>query len=695
LAKQLPQNFMIRIFSFTFFLISLGSLAQQTDSVDFIRIEAGIETFRSEKRIEGKAQVTFKTLKEVDSVYLDAIAMEIEYKPKGSIVMEATDKKIWFKGKFSPNKEYKVQFFYKAEPKQTLYFTGDQIWTQGQGKYTSHWLPSIDDMNDKIEFDLMFIAPEDETVISNGKLISKDKIHEVQNWRFDMQKPMSSYLAAFVIGKFSKKEIRSSSGVPIELYYKPEDSLKAEPTYRHTKEIFDFLESEIGVPYPWKNYKQVPVRDFLYAGMENTTATIFSEAFLVDSIGYNDRNYVNINAHELTHHWFGNLVTENSGTHHWLQEGFATYYAHLVEKELFGDDYYYWMLYQSAEQLKELSDQGKGESLLNPGASSLTFYEKGAWALHILRELIGDDAFRTAIRSYLKKHKFSNVTTEDFLAEVRAASPVDITSWEEDWLQQSAFKAMQAYNSLTESEFMDQYLQVAMLRSAPASRKINELSEAIAGNNDFIGQEAVYQPSGDDINVTASLYEMALTSDNLYIRQAVAVSSAVVAERLKDKFEELLVDKSYVTIEAALFALWSSFPEEQGRYLDKTKDVVGFQDKNVRQLWLALAIITEGYRTDEKPEFISELRNYSGDMYSFEIRQKAFEYINQLGLYNEAVVDNLINASVHHNWRFRNASRNLFSEILKNPGTIETLVANIDRYTMEEQLFLKSKLNKE
>ena len=115
--------------------------------------------------------------------------------------------------------------------------------------------------------------------------------------------------------------------------------------------MFDFLEEEIGVRYPWQNYKQVPVKDFLYAGMENTSATIFSDAFVVDSTAFVDKNYVNVNAHELAHQWFGDLVTETHGTHHWLQEGFATYYALLAEKDIFGDDYYYHKLYETSQQL--------------------------------------------------------------------------------------------------------------------------------------------------------------------------------------------------------------------------------------------------------------------------------------------------------------------------------------------------------
>ncbi|MBQ0741322.1 M1 family peptidase, partial [Aquimarina celericrescens] len=78
------------------------------------------------------------------------------------------------------------------------------------------------------------------------------------------------------------------------------------------------LENKININYPWQNFKQVPVRDFLYAGMENTTLNTFSGEFVVDSIGANDRSFVNVQAHELAHQWFGNSVTEASSRHHWL-----------------------------------------------------------------------------------------------------------------------------------------------------------------------------------------------------------------------------------------------------------------------------------------------------------------------------------------------------------------------------------------
>jgi aminopeptidase N len=681
------------LFLLSFFLVIFNSLkAQQTETVDFLKVTAQIEPIAAEGKVVGRVLYTFNVLKNTDSIYLDAQNMKVMNLTSENLVISAEKDKIWLLNAFEANKQYTASFSFEAIPKQTLYFVENQIWTQGQGKYTSHWLPSIDDMNDKIEFDLTIVAPSEKTVIANGQLVSKHLKENKSYSKFNMQEPMASYLVAFAVGDFKMTTIYSNSDIPIELYYEAKDSLKIEPTYRYTKEIFDFLESEIGVAYPWQNYKQVPVRDFLYAGMENTTATFFSEAFICDSIGFADRNYLNVNAHELAHQWFGNLVTETEGTHHWLQEGFATYFALLAEKEIFGVDYYYWKLFQSAEQLKALSDDGKGESLLNAKASSLTFYEKGAWTLHILRSRIGDEAFRITMINYLEKFGFKNVSTEDFLNEARAASGRDLKEFEADWLHQSAFKAEQAYKSLMESPFIKKYFEVAALGQLSLPEKRIQLKTALTFPNDYIGQEAVYQLAGEPISETIALYKNGFASNNMYVRQAIALSLESIPKELKEEYESLLNDPSYVTQEAALYNLWSQFPENRSSYLNKMKEVVGFQNKNVRQLWLVLALVDPTYRITEKEKFKNELKSYTSQIYSFEIRETAFGYINDLQLWEESVLANLVNASVHHSWRFKKYARKLLASVMKNETYKTQIILGMETYSDEEKAYLKAKL---
>jgi aminopeptidase N len=542
-------------FNFLLFIISFyTSYSQKTEKVDFINVKATVQPIFTEKKVKATASYTFKILKKCDSIYLDAANIYLLNTKNfnSQIKIVSNNKKIWLFADFKENKTYKISFSYEAIPKKALYFFKNQIWTQGQGKYTSNWLPSINDMNDKIEFNMSYIIPSEKKIVANGVLKSVTKNEKFNTWEYKMTKPISSYLLAFAVGDFSKKIIKSSSNTLIELYYPSNDSLYFEPTYRFSKEIFNFLESEIGFKYPWENYKQVPLHDFMYAGMENTSATFFSDNFIVDSTGFNDRNYINVNAHELAHQWFGNLVTEQSGSDHWLHEGFASYYALLTEKEIFGDDNYYWKLYQSSEQLRSLSEEGKGEALDDPGASSITFYEKGAWALHILREKVGDEVFKKGIKNYLFKYQFQNVKIKDFLIELELVYGMNLNDFKNDWINQTKFQYEQVYKSLIKSKFMRDYFNLLSLRPRSISSKKFDFEKALNSSNVFLGQEVVYQLQNEMISQTLPFYKKAFQTNNIQIRQAIAITMTKIPTELKTDYESLLNDKSYLTQEIAL-----------------------------------------------------------------------------------------------------------------------------------------------
>ena len=690
LLRVKPNSFcLLSLLFFSAFVFS-----QHTEMVDFISVKAVVRPLLKEKKIIANASYIFKILKKCDSVYLDAQGIFLlKNRRNHKIAVILKNKKIWFVSNFKPNQTYTVSFEYETSPKKALYFLDHQIWTQGQGKYTSNWLPSIDDMNDKIEFDISYIIPSDKTIVANGKLVAVTDNGKAKKWSFNMEHPMSSYLVAFAVGDFSKKTIVSSSNIPMELYYPTSDSLLIEPTYRYSKRIFDFLENEIGVDYPWQNYKQVPLKDFLYAGMENTSATFFSDAFIVDSIGFVDRNYVNVNAHELAHQWFGNLVTETSSESHWLHEGFASYYALLAEKEVFGEDYYYWKLFQSAEQLQSLSEEGKGEALNNPKASSLTFYEKGAWALHILREKIGDSIFKKAIKNYIEKYQYKNVRIDDFVIEVEHAYGKELIEYKKDWILQSAFKSEQAYQSLIKSNFINEYFKISALRETPITLKMAEFEKALIFPDDFIGQEIVYQLINEPLSLTLPLYKKAFNSNNVFVRQAIALSMDKIPKELKSYYESLLYDNSYLTQESALGNLWVNFPENKSKYLDKMDGIIGFRDKNIRQFWLFLALITEDYQTVKKEYFLEELIEYTSSKYAYNIREKALEYIGYLNVWNRDSLVNLIDASQHHYWRFRDFSRNIFKGLLEDEKYREQFMLLKQELDTDSLKFLKMMLN--
>jgi aminopeptidase N len=517
----------------------------------------------------------------------------------------------------------------------------------------------------------------------------------LRTWFFDMTRPMSSYLLAFAIGKYNAKKFKSKSGIPLELYYYPQDSLKEEPTYRYTDKIFEFLSDEIGIAYPWQNYKQIPVRDFLYAGMENTGTTIFSDGFIIDSVAFTDMNYVNVNAHEMAHQWFGNLVTEKDGNHHWLHEGFATYYALLAEKELFGEDYFYWKLYESAKQLQQLSIQGKGEALTDPKASSLTFYEKGAWALHILRTKLGEKVFREGIRSYLNKFQYSNVTIADFISEMQEVSGLDLHEFQQTWLLDTKFPFVEVKKLLRQSSGdLDIYFDLQW--ELTSSSRTNEEIIARVWENTTSSRIKENIILDYHKSLSESFLNDAFNTKDLKTRQALCLISDRIPPGLKEQFESLLEDRSYITIENALYRLWISFPNERILYLEKTRGIIGLPNKNVRLVWLLLAILTKDYLNDEqKSTYTEELFGYTSPQYSFEIRQNAFSLLFEVFPLKDQNLLDLMNATVHHSWQFRKFARNMTESLLKDDKQRERLLKLSKELKGEELRYIESKLKEE
>jgi len=633
---------------FCLFVTAL-SYSQQTNKVDFKKVDALIvfNQFEVDSTVYNSYEIKFDILRFTDSIFLDAVNMKFKQVALNgeSVDYRNNGEKLIIYDDFEANKSYSLSFIFFSAPKKAMYFVGwenearNQIWTQGQGKYTSNWLPSLDDTNDKIEFDLKFTAPKGYEVISNGELISKSDIQGGNLWEYNMKKPMSSYLVAVVVGKYDKKTESSVSGVPLEYYYYPKDSLKVEPTYRYSKRMFDFLENEIGYSYPWQNYKQVPVHDFLYAGMENTSLTIFSDAFVVDSTGYNDKSYVNVNAHELAHQWFGDLVTAKSGEHHWLQEGFATYYALLAERDVYGDEYFYFKLFESALSLGKQDIAGDGTSLLNPKSSSLTFYQRGAWVLHALRNKVGDEIFKLAVKNYLESYKFSSVETSDFISEVEHLHGKTLNNFIDLWIKKKEFPVDNALNLLKQqSSYVNEYLKVDC--QAKSSKCV-----------DYLKYYASDDAKVKIISQVPELVTKETFNSSLKVRQAISRYVRQIPKNLKEEYESLLDDKSYITIENALYNLWNSFPEDRSKYLFKTRNIEGFNDKNVRLLWIVLNLNTPFYDADNKQGLYNELVNYTSEKYNADLRINAFQYLNMISSCNEVCKSNLENAKSHHNWR--------------------------------------------
>lgn len=639
---------------FLLFFCSISVFSQS--SVDFIRCNADVFPNATTKSITGKVRYEVIVSNKKDTLYIDAENMQfsnVKINNRKAVYKNSGKQLIVFK-KLKKGKNI-LTFNYKATPKQTLYFIGNntnlQIWTQGQGKNTSHWLPSFNNVNEKVIFTISVTYFNDFTVLSNGILATKTTVADTTTWQYTMEKPMASYLVMLAIGKFVQQKEQTENGTELEYYLLEKDKNKFEPTYRNTKKIVGFLEQEIGVPYPWKIYRQIPIHDFLYAGMENTTSTLFSQEFVVDSIGYNDKKYLNVNAHELAHQWFGNLITATKSKHHWLQEGFATYYALLAEQAIFGSDYFNYQLWQMATQLNK-AQKNDTIPLLNEKASALTFYKKGAWALHALRSEIGEVNFKKAVQNYLLKNAYKNVNTAVFLEEIKKVAPYfSIDSFKNEWLLSSKFNYKKAITYLKGNTCITTLQKIINLRNTPYSEKEEYFKQIMQSDSYFpVKQEILYQCETIPFTEKEQLMYLALQTKHIKVRQALAQTLHHIPLSFKKEAEMLLQDNSYITKEIMLFKLWKNFPKEERKYRTMSRNWIGL-NHNLKIAYLTLQLVAKNATKLEKEQAIKALEKLTQEPYNATIRMTAIETLLTLKIETNQVLKSILNATLHHRWQ--------------------------------------------
>lgn len=426
-----------------------GAAVPRDHQLDFSKMKVDLKFDAPAGTVIGKVFYQFTPLRpEVISFFLDGIKMQVkEISLNGQTARFKSDSAgilvlpntplVW-------NAQYEMIVTYEAKPRVGLYFIGwndknnlsrKQIWSQGEQVDNRNWIPMYDERNDKLLTEMAVTFDKEFKVLSNGLLADKkDNADGTFTWHYVMSHPQSPYLIMLGIGKYDIKETHSASGVPMHLYYYPEWKNRVEPVYQYSEAMVDFFEKEIGIKYPWESYSQIPVQDYMFGAMENTTATIYGDFYAVDSRGLLDRNYVGVNAHELAHQWFGDLVTARSDAHQWLQESFATYYNQMYEREVFGDDYFNWSRRGSQNASIEESLKNKFAVAHSEGGGTRV-YGKGAFVLNMLKQVVGGrEVYNNAIKHYLEKHAYQNVDTHDLLIAFEEATGMQLDWFWTEWL---------------------------------------------------------------------------------------------------------------------------------------------------------------------------------------------------------------------------------------------------------------------
>ncbi len=341
---------------------------------------------------------------------------------------------------------------YSAAPRRGVYFIHPdekypdkpvQVWTQSESEAARYWYPCYNHPNDRSQSEMVITVPEGFEVISNGRLISEETDQGWTTYHWHESAPHSTYLNSFVVGKFVRID-DTGARVPIQ-YYVPEGKKKDALRYfgQTPKMVKDF-EEITGIDYPYEKYAQVAVHDFIYGGMENITATTLTDSRFPDERSEEDyatrysrpdRDHVGLVAHELAHMWFGDLVTMRHWPHAWLNEGFASYMDALYcersrGREAFGQD----MLYKAQTFFEEDERRYRrriveDDYLYADDLFDSCTYEKGAWMLHQLRGILGDELFFGGTQEYLRRYALGNAETDDYRRVMEEFSGVSLSRY--------------------------------------------------------------------------------------------------------------------------------------------------------------------------------------------------------------------------------------------------------------------------
>jgi len=363
---------------------------------------------------------------EVYTVVIDYVAKPEERESKGSAAI--TDAKGLYFINPTGNDENKMP----------------QIWTQGETEASSVWFPTIDAPNAKTTQEIFITVDNKYTTLSNGKLVSSKNIENnkrVDHWKQEL--PHAPYLFMMGIGEFKvvKDSYTRKNGTKMDVHYyvEPEWESSAKAIFGETPEMIRFFSELLGVEYPWDKYHQIVVRDYVSGAMENTGAVIFGDYAYKNERELLDANDQSTIAHELFHHWFGDLVTCESWSNLSLNESFANYSQYLWDEHRYGLD--------EADYNAEGEADGYYQSAGMQGHHNLIWfdyddkeqmfdghsYNKGGRILHMLRNYLGDEAFFAGMNRYLDANKFKPAEYNQLRIAFEDISGEDLNWFFDQW----------------------------------------------------------------------------------------------------------------------------------------------------------------------------------------------------------------------------------------------------------------------
>jgi aminopeptidase N len=403
------------------------------------------------------------TAKESYTIYIKYIARPNEFKGQGSEAI----------------RDAKGMYF--INPLGTDKDKPTQIWTQGETEASSVWIPTIDKTNQKTTQEFYLTVPSKYVSLSNGLLVKQTDLKNgfrEDVWKMDL--PHSPYLFFIGIGDYAVIK-DSYKGKEVSYYIERAYEKVARKIYGNTPQMIAFFENKLGVAFPWSKYAQISGRDFVSGAMENTTATLHSDAVQQDARELIDgNNWESTIAHELFHQWFGDLVTAESWSNITVNESFADYSQTLWFEHSQGKDAGAFENYTGLRSY--LSSPSDAEKNLvrffykdKEDVFDLVSYQKGGRILNMLRHLVGDDAFFASLNKYLTDNKFSNGSAIKLKLAFEAVTGKDLNWFFNQWY----FSNGHPYVRIQQKYMADQQKVLVTIQQTQTQNKVFTLPVGI------------------------------------------------------------------------------------------------------------------------------------------------------------------------------------------------------------------------
>ena len=301
------------------------------------------------------------------------------------------------------------------------------------------WLPVVDHPYDKAQCEFIIDAPEKYQVIANGILQERSSLpggRVLTRWL--EEKPIPTKVMVMAAGRFANEFYRSDDGYSLETWVYPQDREPGFAIFHASGKSVDFFSALIApLPYPKLAHVQSKT---VQGGMENAGCIFYYE-----KVARAEKSREGLIVHETAHQWFGDSVSEKDWNHIWISEGFATYFSAVYFEKTHGAEQLPQIMkeerddvfrYAAAHPDARIVDERR---MTSQGLLSTNTYQKGAWVLHMLRELLGDEVFFRAVREYYRKFAHGNVVSADFQQAVEKISGQALGWFFKQWLYQPGY----------------------------------------------------------------------------------------------------------------------------------------------------------------------------------------------------------------------------------------------------------------